>query len=95
MGALRWYCMDKSGAAKAPGRLLFDICLDKQLAAVIDVAVKVSVRPVQLMLFTSSRTSSNVWHFCFLVRSALMLALLRDSTLRMCHRYNVLTGKKP
>lgn len=44
------------------------------------------------MLLTSGSASGDIRHRRFLVRSALVFTLLRDSTLRMCHRYNVLKG---
>ena len=56
--------------------LLFNICFDEHLTAVVHITIEVCVRAVQLMLFTSGCASGNIWHLRFLVRSALVLTLL-------------------
>lgn len=64
----------------------FYLYRDDDLAAVIHIAVEVIVSAVAEVLFASGAAGSDVGRYSFLVRAALVFALLGYSTLRMCHR---------
>ena len=60
---------------------------DQHLATIVGVAVAVFVRTMHQVFLTSDRASGYSGRYRLFMRPALVLSLLRYSTLRMCHRY--------
>ena len=73
-----------------PYRDLVDLrSFDQQFAAVVGIAFRILISAVVQVTLTRHFAGCNRWGSSLVMRTALTLALLRDSTLGMCHNKKI------